>query len=240
VPRRARRRFVRLIDVVGSDAGVDPSEVIRSGQVTVNGLIVRNPRAVVPADARVARLPPPLLRGTVKLRAALRFFRVTVAREVCLDVGAAAGGFTAALVEAGAARVYAVDAGYGQLRGWLRQHPRVVNLERTNLADLSAEIVPEPVGLVCLDLSYLPLGEALPQLRGLPFAHHARLLALVKPTFELKAASLVVDPYDVERARRSAEAGAARAGFHVVGYSEPMVTGAKGAVELFLYAELER
>src|SRR5207248_8695281 len=114
-------------------------------------------------DAAVLVSGPPLLRGETKLRAALAAFDVSVAGRVALDVGAAAGGFTRALLAAGARRVYAVDAGYGQLLGSLRQDPRVVNLEATNLGELSVDLIPDQVELVTLDLSYLALAAAVPQ-----------------------------------------------------------------------------
>src|SRR5579885_3286776 len=125
----------------------------------------------------LAQLRSRELRGTIKLRAALAAFAVEVAGRVALDVGASTGGFTVALLEAGAARVYAVDAGFGQLLGRLRQDARVVNLERTNLAALE---LPEPIDLVTVDLSYLSIALAAPQLPRAP-----ELIALVKPMFEL-------------------------------------------------------
>ena len=109
---------------------------------------------------------------------------------MALDLGAAAGGFTQALLEAGAARVYAVDAGSGQLRGWLRVDPRVINLERTNLADVGPDLVPETVDLVTIDLSYLALADALPQIDTSVLASSATVVALVKPTYELHAGAL--------------------------------------------------
>jgi hypothetical protein len=107
---------------------------------------------------------PHLLRGTVKLAHALTTFGVCAVGVVALDLGAAAGGFTQALLDAGAACVYAVDAGVGQLRGWLRADPRVVNLERTNLAQLDRHLIGEPVDLVTMDLSYLAVAQAIGQI----------------------------------------------------------------------------
>ncbi len=106
---------------------------------------------------------------------------------VALDLGAAAGGFTQALLEAGVERVYAVDVGSGQLRGWLRADPRVVNLERTNVADVGPDLVPEAVDLVTIDLSYLALADALPQIDAAILAPAATVIVLVKPTYELHA-----------------------------------------------------
>ena len=128
----------------------------------VDGYPVHNPRSLVRGGARIALRVESPLRGEVKLRAALAEFGVRPAGRVALDLGAAAGGFTRVLLDAGAARVYAVDAGFGQLLGSLRQDPRVVVLERVNLGDLDASHVPEAIDLITIDLSYLSLREAFP------------------------------------------------------------------------------
>jgi hypothetical protein len=120
-----------------------PSPPDQRRLVRVDGLIVTNPRACVPRGAAVTIAAPPTPpRGARKLAAGLDAFADPVAGRVALDLGAAAGGFTHALLAAGARRVYAVDAGHGQLLGSLRADGRVVNLERTNLADLTGVLVP--------------------------------------------------------------------------------------------------
>ena len=114
----------------------DPQAFIEAEGVLVDGQIVTNPASLVRAGASIALRRTPELRGEAKLRAALAAFGVSASNRVALDLGAAAGGFTRVLLGAGASRVYAVDAGFGQLVGSLRQDARVVNLERTNLGDL--------------------------------------------------------------------------------------------------------
>src|SRR5262249_56688912 len=99
----------------------------------------------VGVGAPTATHPPPVLRGEAKLRAALKAFPIALSGRTALDAGAAAGGFVRVLLDAGAARVYAVDAGHGQLLGSLPQDPRVVKLEATNLAQLDTLIVPAPI-----------------------------------------------------------------------------------------------
>src|SRR5205085_2625729 len=138
----------------------DPVGAIQSGIVQVDGRVVANPRAQVRRDAavRIRRSKRP--RGAAKLEAALAAFAVPVDDRVAVDVGASTGGFTTVLLEAGAARVYAVDAGYGQLLGSLRADPRVINLERVNVADLGPALVPDTVDMITVDLSYLSLAEA--------------------------------------------------------------------------------
>lgn len=173
--------------------------------------------------------------GDPEAEGALDLFQIGAVGKTCLDVGAAAGGFTVALIEAGARRVYAVDTGFGQLTGRLRQDQRVVNLERTNLRDLDRGLIPDPVELVTVDLSYVPLSEALPQLGGVTLADEAELVALVKPTFELHSGRLVRDPGAIDAARSIAVRGAEAAGWLAIGTAESPVSGGRGAHELFLY-----
>ena len=116
----------------------DPITAIADRRVVVDGRTVANPRARVPRSAAIRVLPPHRLRGEAKLAAALAALDLDVTDAIALDVGAAAGGFTSALLAHGVAFVYAVDVGFGQLAGRLRADPRVVNLERTNVADLAA------------------------------------------------------------------------------------------------------
>jgi 23S rRNA (cytidine1920-2'-O)/16S rRNA (cytidine1409-2'-O)-methyltransferase len=179
---------------------------------------------------------PHVLRGELKLQAALAAFEPRVEGRVALDVGAAAGGFTKALLTAGAARVYAVDAGHGQLLGSLRQDPRVVNLEATNLGDLDSSLVPDAVALVTLDLSYVSLARAVPQLGSIELAAAAELIALVKPMFELGLAVPPVEPDELAEATARAVAGIEAAGWGVLQELDSPVRGSHGATEAFVYA----
>jgi len=207
--------------------------------VLVDGFPVRNPRSLVRPEASVVLAEPRQLRGEAKLRPVLQAFRAEVRGRVALDAGAAAGGFTRTLLDAGARRVYAVDAGVGQLLGSLRRHPRVVNLEATNLGELSRRLVPEPVELVTLDLSYLALAAAVPQLERLQVARGAELVALVKPQFELGLARPPGDDATLRAALAHASAGIEAAGWQVLGSMRSPVTGARGAIEFFVHARKE-
>ena len=155
----------------------DPAEAIETGRVLVGGKPVLNPRARVADSVPITVEPELVLRGAAKLEAAITDFDVPVDGRIALDCGAAAGGFTSVLLAHGAARVYAVDAGHGQLRGELRQNPRVVNLERTNLGELTTDLVPDVLGLVTFDLSYLSIARALPELDRVQLAPDAELVA---------------------------------------------------------------
>jgi 23S rRNA (cytidine1920-2'-O)/16S rRNA (cytidine1409-2'-O)-methyltransferase len=212
-----------------------PDAAILAGHVLVDGWLCRNPRRQVDLRSAVVYRPPQPLRGEIKLAAALAAFAPRVAGRVALDVGASTGGFTRALLGAGARRVYAVDAGHGQLLGSLRQDPRVVNLEATNLGALDRRLVPDPVELVTIDVSYLPLARAVPQLAPLAFTDDAELVALVKPMFELGLAS-PPDDARLDEALGHAIAGVEAAGWMVRATIASPVRGAGGARELFLAA----
>jgi 23S rRNA (cytidine1920-2'-O)/16S rRNA (cytidine1409-2'-O)-methyltransferase len=190
----------------------------------------------VRAGAGVKLVRPKPLRGTLKLAHALAAFGLDVSGSVAVDIGAAAGGFTQALLDAGAARVYAVDAGVGQLRGWLRTDPRVVNLEHTNLALLDRHLVPEPVDVVVMDLSYLSIADAIPQLDQLDLAPGAELVSLVKPTFELHQGRLAAGPGQVTQAVSKAGEALEGAGWDPAGQVASPVPGSRGAVEVLLLA----
>jgi 23S rRNA (cytidine1920-2'-O)/16S rRNA (cytidine1409-2'-O)-methyltransferase len=141
----------------------------------------------VPADlALEIRTPgvPYVSRGGVKLAHALDHFGIDPQNGIALDIGASTGGFTDVLLQRGAARVYAVDVGHGQLDWHLRNDPRVVVLERTNARYLASELIPEPIGLVVCDASFISLTLVLPAALRLtqPGAH---LVALKKPLFEV-------------------------------------------------------
>ena len=209
---------------------------IRNGEVLVEGRGLTNPLAQVDADAAVRHAPPTELAGRRKLGWALGRFCVDAAGAVALDVGASTGGFTTAWLDAGARRVFAVDAGHGQLLGGLRQDRRVVNLERTNVADLTADLVPEPVERVSVDVSYLSLAAAVTQLGRLDLAPGAELLGLVKPMFELRLPTIPTDTPALERAQDAAVKGAAAAGWRVLAADECPVHGGRGAIEFFLHA----
>ncbi len=162
---------------------------IMAGKVLVNDHCLDKPGMPVPRDA-VVRVRGRLRyasRAGYKLEAALEHFAVDVAGQVALDCGASTGGFTDCLLQHGARLVYAVDAGYGQLVGRLRADPRVRNLERTNLGDLTPPMLNPPPTLITLDLSYLSLTKALPLAAKL-LASQGQVLALIKPLFDVESA----------------------------------------------------
>ena len=181
-------------------------------------------------------------RGGLKLAAALESFAISAEGLVCLDVGASTGGFTDVLLSTGAAKVYAVDVGHGQLAWRLRQDPRVVVLERTNARHLDRGLVPEPIGLLVCDASFIGLRTVLPAALDLT-APGARLVALIKPQFEVGKdrvgkGGVVRDTalHDevCETIRSWLEA---QPGWQVIGLTESPILGPQGNKEFLIAAE---
>jgi TlyA family rRNA methyltransferase/putative hemolysin len=202
VSKRHRARFVALVDLLARLRPDVDSDAIADGRLLVDGRVLTNPRSRVRADASLRVAPEVRLRGAIKLACALDEFGLDVVGRVAVDIGASAGGFTTALLERGAARVYAVDTGIGQLVGRLRNDARVENLEGHNLGALDETCVPDRVDVVTMDLSYLPLHDAVPQLARLQLAEDADLVVLVKPTFELRRGALAATEAGAHLAER--------------------------------------
>jgi 23S rRNA (cytidine1920-2'-O)/16S rRNA (cytidine1409-2'-O)-methyltransferase len=162
-------------------------EAIAAGLVTVDGAAATKPAQKIGEGVMVAvtgAAHPYVSRGGVKLAAALDAFDIDPAGAICLDLGASTGGFTDVLLRRGAAKIYAVDVGRGQLHVRVAGDPRVVNLEQTHAKDLSSALIPEPVSLIVCDVSFISLKKALPYALALA-GPGALLAALVKPQFEV-------------------------------------------------------
>jgi 23S rRNA (cytidine1920-2'-O)/16S rRNA (cytidine1409-2'-O)-methyltransferase len=209
--------------------------VILAGDVVVGDHTVNKPGTLVDADANV-RLKgdnnPYVSRGGLKLRAALDSFAVTVTGAVCMDVGASTGGFSDCLLQAGAARVYAIDVGYGQLAWKLANDPRVIVLDRQNIRELAPTQIPERIDLAVADCSFISLTKVLPHLPGFLRAR-ADVIALVKPQFEVGRELVgkhgVVRDDDLrEAARTRVEVHARELGFEVRGHVASPITGREG------------
>src|SRR5690606_40111109 len=163
------------------------SDVCSSDLIEVDGRTVSVPGYRVPDGAQlvwVGRPPRFVSRGGEKLVHALEVFGIGVDGLTCLDVGASTGGFTDCLLQRGARRVYAVDVGYGQLAWTLRNDPRVVSRERTNVRNLTRADFPERFDLVVIDASFISLRLVLPSVLRV-VDPGCRIVALVKPQFEV-------------------------------------------------------
>lgn len=159
---------------------------IMSGLVFVNGQRADKPGMPVLPDAQIevrGDALPFVSRGGYKLDKALKVFPIDPAGKICIDCGASTGGFTDVLLQHGAAKVYAVDVGYGQLAWKLRSDERVVNLERTNLRYVTKEQIPETLDLAVMDVSFISVRLVLPAVSQL-LKDGADLVCLIKPQFE--------------------------------------------------------
>jgi 23S rRNA (cytidine1920-2'-O)/16S rRNA (cytidine1409-2'-O)-methyltransferase len=191
------------------------------------------------AELELERAPQYVSRGGEKLAHALAAFAIDLASEDCLDVGASTGGFTDCLLQSGAARVVAVDVGYGQLHPRLRSDPRVTVLERTNVRHLDCEQLPFRPGFVTADVSFIGLDKALPP--ALACAKPGwRAVVLVKPQFEAGPADVgkggvVRDESVHTRVLEQVKAEARSWGAEVAGETESPLRGTKGNREFLLY-----
>ncbi|MGH9171988.1 MAG: SAM-dependent methyltransferase [Acidimicrobiales bacterium] len=230
----AKRRTVTEVLVARGLSAEAVLQAIEERRVFVGGSLCDNEHRVIRGDESVVVKEASKLRGAAKLSEALDAFGLSVEGRVALDVGASTGGFTQTLLARGARRVYAVDVGYGQLLGSLRNDERVVCLERTNIADLSVRLVPEPVDLATVDVGRLSLREAVKQLTASGvMAERAELAGLVKPMFELGTGELPESDEDLARAVDLAVAGVESAGWQLVEVIRSSVGGKRGAVEFF-------
>lgn len=159
---------------------------VMSGLVYVNGQKADKPGMPVSPDVELevrGAAIPFVSRGGFKLDKALKVFPIDPQGLCCIDCGASTGGFTDVLLQHGAAKVYAVDVGYGQLAWKLRQDPRVINLERTNLRYITREQIPEALDLAVMDVSFISIRLVLPAVHAL-LKDGADLVCLIKPQFE--------------------------------------------------------
>jgi 23S rRNA (cytidine1920-2'-O)/16S rRNA (cytidine1409-2'-O)-methyltransferase len=217
--------------------------LILAGRVTVEGRRAEKAAQQVAADARLEVLEDDegyVSRGGIKLAAALEAFSLSVAGLAAMDVGASTGGFTDCLLRRGARRVYAVDVGYGQLAWKLRQDPRVVVLERTNVRYLERQQIPEAVDLATIDTSFISLTKVIP--RVIEFlGENGRLLALIKPQFEVGRGrvgkgGVVRQPELHQQVVSEVERFCRDQGLAVEGVVESPLLGPKGNREFFILA----
>ncbi len=191
----------------------------------------------VPVEVRVP--DPYVSRGGHKLAAALDAFGIDPAGRVCLDAGASTGGFTDVLLQRGAARVYAVDVGRGQLAEALRRDPRVVSMERTNARHLTVESLPEDVSLAVVDVSFISLGLVLAPIAAAFGSNPVEIVALVKPQFEVgkgeAKGGVVRDPEAHRLVLRRVVASASAAGLGSRDVIASPILGPEGNREFLLH-----
>lgn len=233
-----KRVDVLLVEQGLSDSRQKAQAVIMAGQVYAGERRLDKAGAMVDEGTALEVRGSALRyvsRGGLKLEKAMRCFPITLKGKTAADIGASTGGFTDCMLQNGAAKVYAVDVGYGQLAWSIRNDPRVVCLERTNARYLTAEQIPEPLDFASIDVSFISLGLILPALRPL-MAPGGQAAALVKPQFEagrekVGKKGVVRDPaVHLEVLERFLDQ-AAQADFSVLGLDFSPIRGPEGNIE---------
>jgi len=237
----------RRLDIAVTEAGLAESRaraqaLILGGGIRVAGTVMTRPGTLVAGTDRIELVSQPLpyvSRGGLKMRHALDTFEIDPRGLVAADVGASTGGFSDALLQRGAARIYAIDVGYGQFAWKLRNDPRVVVMERTNIR--SVESLPEAVDLAVVDVSFISLELVLPPVQRLlrPSGH---CVALIKPQFEagrrqVGKKGVVRDPGLWSEVIRRVARHAGSSGWTVTGLTRSPITGPAGNVEFLLHLQ---
>lgn len=240
-PMKKQRLDVVLVERGLVETRSKAQSLIMARRVLVNEQFVDKAGATVAADdeVRVAELEHPWVgRGGMKLAHAVQQFGIELTGKICADIGASTGGFTDVMLKNGAAKVYAIDVGYGQLDVSLRNDPRVVNREKLNARYLQPESFDDQIDFVSIDVSFISLKLILPAvvkfLRG-------ELVALIKPQFEVGKhdvgkGGIVRDDAKRAEAVQSVVEFARAEGFEVKGVIESPIKGAEGNIEYLMHA----
>lgn len=216
--------------------------LIMAGEIFVDGQREDKPGATFEDTVEIVHhghALPYVSRGGLKLEKAMKNFGVELAGKVCMDVGASTGGFTDCMLQNGAVRVYAVDVGYGQLAWKLRQDPRVVCMEKTNIRYLTPDQVPEPADFASIDVSFISLTKVLEPVRQLLTAS-GEVVCLIKPQFEagrekVGKKGVVRDPDTHLEVIKRVAAYAESIGFVLRNLDYSPIRGPEGNIEYLLY-----
>ena len=237
----------KRIDVLLYEKGLAPSRekartLIMAGCVYADNQKFDKPGDTVREDAVLevrGNTLPYVSRGGFKLEKALKVFPVDPTGLTCIDCGASTGGFTDVLLKNGAAKIYAVDVGYGQLAWSLRNDARVISMERTNVRYITAEQIPEPLDLAVMDLSFISVKLILPAVCPL-LKDDAEVVCLIKPQFEagreeVGKKGVVRDPKVHLEVLESFLAFVPGAGYTVMGLDYSPIKGPEGNIEYLGY-----
>lgn len=219
---------------------------IMAGLVYVNGQKETKPGTAVSPDATIevrGDALPYVSRGGLKLEKALKVFPIDPSGNTCADCGASTGGFTDVLLKNGAAKVYAIDVGYGQLAWSLRNDERVICMERTNIRYVTHEEVPDEIDLAVMDLSFISLRIVLPAVYGL-LKDHGQAVCLVKPQFEagkekVGKKGVVREPETHKEVLDNFVALANELEFKILGLTFSPVKGPEGNIEFLGHLTLD-
>ena len=234
----------RVFDLGLAESREKAKALVMAGAIYVDGEKQTRPGNTVPAEAKVELRGAKLLyvsRGGLKLEKALDTFAIDPAGLTCVDCGASTGGFTDCLLQRGAAHVYAVDVGYGQLAWSLRNDERVTVMERTNARNLTPEMFPAAMDLAVMDMSFISLRLVLPAVKAL-LAPGGQVVCLVKPQFEagrenVGKRGVVRDPAVHREVLERFSGDAADMGFFLRGLTYSPVRGPEGNIEYLAWLD---
>lgn len=236
------------LDAVLVEQGLFPSReqaqrAIMAGQVRLGDRVLSKASVQVEPGAKLLVEAPPKFvgRGGLKLEGALDHFGIDPTGMIALDIGASTGGFTDCLLQRGAAKVYAIDVGHGQLAWRIRNDPRVLVRENLNARYLAPSDIPDPIDLCVIDVSFISLTLILPKAFDL-VTPTGVILALIKPQFELEKrdvgrGGIVTDPALHEKVKSKIEQFVTSQGHVVVGIAPSPITGMDGNQEFFICAQ---
>ncbi len=242
----------KRLDVILEEKGLAHSRsqaqrMIMAGSVRVNDVVVLKPGTKINVTDQISVTQPPrfVSRGGEKLLAAVEAFGFTdLTGRICVDVGASTGGFTDCLLQHGAEKVFAVDVGYGVLDWKIRNHPKVVVMEKTNARYV--ESFPDPIDMVVVDASFISLRTLLPVIRGWFHLGEGTVIALIKPQFEAgraetaRGSGVIRDPLVHQSVLNTILSTAQDEGYQVEGLIRSPLTGPKGNVEFLVYFALPK
>ena len=235
------------LDVLVMDRGIAPSReqakaLIMEGKIYVDGIREDKPGTKVNSEALIELRGETLRyvsRGGLKLEKAVEVFPIELTDAVCMDIGSSTGGFTDCMLQNGAAKVYAIDSGRGQLAWSLRTDERVVCMERTNFRYMQPDDLPEQVDFATADVSFISLKKILPAAYPL-LKDGARMVCLIKPQFEagreeVGKKGVVRDPAVHRRVIREVADTAVQIGFAILGLDYSPIKGPEGNIEYLVY-----
>lgn len=238
------------LDKIIVEKGLAPSReraqaLIMEGKVFVNGMPSLKAGTMIAEDAAIELKGediPYVSRGGLKLEAEIKHFNISLEDKVAMDVGSSTGGFTDCMLQNGAKKVYCIDVGYGQLAWKLRQDPRVVLIERTNVRYLERNKIPDEIDIATIDVSFISLTKVVPAVLEF-LKKDGEIIALIKPQFEagkgeVGKGGIVKDESKrlktVEYVRESLES----LGLETIGIIQSPIAGQKGNIEFLIYMKL--
>lgn len=215
--------------------------LIIAGEVLVNGIVTDKAGAQVYTndELEIKKRMPFVSRGGLKLDQAINEFNIDLKDRIAMDVGASTGGFTDCMLQHGAAKVYAVDVGYGQFDWRLRNDERVILLEKTNIRYLEKSSVPDEINITVIDVSFISLTKVIPNV--LEFLKpDGEIVALIKPQFEAERKDISKGGVIKDESKRleiveNIKAWSEKAGLDVIGTTTAPIKGPKGNVEYLIY-----